>query len=80
MKRHARTFRTGDIVELRTGGPRMQVDFTKPKPKDGRIPCVWSSDRKRVCIKTFAPETIKKVDGPDGGPVVRIVGIDLDEI
>lgn len=52
------SFKSGDFVKLRVGGPKMIVDSISQF--DGDVTCQWFSGSK-LNHGTFAPETLEKV-------------------
>jgi uncharacterized protein YodC (DUF2158 family) len=53
-------FKAGDVVELKSGGPRMTVSQTGEHAMSGRfmIWCDWFDGKKKVS-DSFPPETLK---------------------
>lgn len=55
-------FRAGDLVKLRSGGPRMVVSRVDPS---GLVAAAWFSwdfpVRRGLCEELFAPETLQIV-------------------
>jgi len=51
------TIEAGDVVEVKSGGPRMTVDWVE----EGEVCCTWFSRSKREQAK-FRLTTLKKVD------------------
>jgi uncharacterized protein YodC (DUF2158 family) len=63
----AQSFKVGDIVQLKSGGPKMTVDeirvpFNQSEPD---IHCVWFAGSKRERA-AFSPDTL--VFAPDDKP------------
>lgn len=58
-------FKIGDVVRLKSGGPKMTVDSLKGKDT---VQCRWFED-KQVRSAEFSSESLKKVEG-DGGPKI----------
>lgn len=51
-------FNKGDIVQLKSGGPKMTVD--EPQTETGNVLCTWFAGNK-LQQGYFDPETIKKL-------------------
>ncbi len=55
------SFNVGDVVRLKSGGPKMTVEYIDPGSDAGmKVDCVWFEDRKRE-IGTFAAAALEKV-------------------
>jgi uncharacterized protein YodC (DUF2158 family) len=54
----AQIFNVGDVVELKSGGPKMTVATVNDPP--GKVWCQWF-DGKKKDSGTFAMETLKPV-------------------
>jgi uncharacterized protein YodC (DUF2158 family) len=52
-------FKVGDVVELKSGGPKMTVARLDG---DNKIWCNWFGDDGKLVGKTFFAETVKLVD------------------
>ncbi|RWK76264.1 DUF2158 domain-containing protein [Mesorhizobium sp.] len=52
-------FSIGDIVEIKSGGPRMTV--TDPKDSMGRVAAMWFAGAKRE-VGSFPPDALKAVE------------------
>ena len=52
-------FKTGDIVQLKSGGPKMTVKTAKK----GEVTCTWFSGSKQQS-GWFDPDTLKKIEEP----------------
>lgn len=65
------TFKIGDVVMLKSGGPRMTV--SGPALDDGDFPCIWFdfADKK---FDTFHPEMLALIDQPGSMPPPGIAG------
>jgi uncharacterized protein YodC (DUF2158 family) len=50
-------FKVGDIVRLKSGGPKMTVT----KVVGDRIHCEWFNDDNKVDFKVFPPEALEAV-------------------
>jgi uncharacterized protein YodC (DUF2158 family) len=48
-------FKIGDVVQLKSGGPRMTVDHIDPH---GAINCIWFQGQERKSA-AFQPATLK---------------------
>ncbi len=55
----AQTFKVGDVVELKSGGPAMAVATVDNPP--GTVWCQWF-DGKKKSSGTFATDTLKLTD------------------
>ena len=55
-------FRVGDIVQLKSGGPKMTISEASPGLREGHWNRVWFEGSKRHAA-IFKAETLKKVDG-----------------
>ena len=68
-------FQKGDVVRLKSGGPRMTVlelgDFSPRGPSEG-VKCVWF-DRKRREEDVFDAAVLEKDDDTGGFAFVPIV-------
>jgi uncharacterized protein YodC (DUF2158 family) len=51
-------FSVGDIVQLKSGGPKMTVNDVARG--DGKVVCVWFAGAKRE-VGTFEPATLQVV-------------------
>lgn len=57
------TFNTGDIVMLKSGGPRMTVEG----PSGTSLVCSWFDHKtKNLKRETFLEDTLKKIDTAGG--------------
>lgn len=56
-------FSAGDVVQLKSGGPKMTVDKTGNAGMTGEpaVWCVWFEGNKKM-TSTFAPTSLKKAD------------------
>jgi uncharacterized protein YodC (DUF2158 family) len=56
-------FQKGDVVTLKSGGPRMTVadvgDWTPQGPEDG-VKCAWFDDKHKHMENVFDAATIQK--------------------
>jgi uncharacterized protein YodC (DUF2158 family) len=59
----AQKFKTGDIVQLKSGGPQMTVKEAPREPLGGEIICQWFGG-KELEQGWFPPDSLKKAD-PD---------------
>lgn len=57
-------FEKGDVVELKSGGPKMTIEGQGERPDQWH--CCWFVDRE-VYYNTFTGKTLQKVDGNDDG-------------
>jgi uncharacterized protein YodC (DUF2158 family) len=51
-------FRIGDVVQLKSGGPRMTVDFVDTH---GALTCIWFEGQERRS-QSFQPETLRPAE------------------
>lgn len=51
------SFKNGDIVQLKSGGPKMTVDEVDGQYGKSRIACVWFAGARRERA-FFSPETL----------------------
>ncbi len=60
-------FKPGDVVRLKTGGPKMTVERVSHAPTYGdRVDCVWFDDNAQgPFYERFAPEVLYDVNGGD---------------
>lgn len=52
------TFSTGDLAQLRSGGPNMTVG----EVSDDKIACHWFTDDGKHCLYEFLPEMLAPVE------------------
>ena len=55
--------KAGDVVELKSGGPRMTVESGGPSPKEeseGCVCCIWFDDGECLQRAVFHAECLKK--------------------
>jgi uncharacterized protein YodC (DUF2158 family) len=50
----AQSFKEGDVVQLKSGGPKMTIDGVAPQ---GKYYCVWFAGAKRE-FHSFSAETL----------------------
>jgi uncharacterized protein YodC (DUF2158 family) len=58
-------FASGDVVQLKSGGPKMTVKHIGTMLDDEEVVCVWFEEvgKKQVHTeKSFNPNTLKKVE------------------
>ena len=55
----AENIEKGDVVQLKSGGPKMTV--TETKDRYGNVACVWFDGTKQV-YGSFPMETLNKVN------------------
>lgn len=57
----ASPFNIGDVVSLKSGGPRMTVDYIETED-DGTVKvwCVWFDDKREHKSQVFSAETLEK--------------------
>ncbi|MCH8837661.1 MAG: DUF2158 domain-containing protein [Candidatus Marinimicrobia bacterium] len=60
----ANAFATGDIVQLKSGGPKMTVETINEGYGDEKIKCKWFSGSK-LQQGWFLPESLVKVEESD---------------
>ena len=54
------TFRPGDVVRLKSGGPRMTVESVNDFYGETRVHCSWFEKTKKLS-DTFAPTALEKL-------------------
>jgi uncharacterized protein YodC (DUF2158 family) len=54
---------TGDVVRLKSGGPKMVADEIEEDPLGGgpRVSCEWFNEKNMPCKKVFALTSVEKV-------------------
>ena len=52
-------FKTGDVVELKSGGPSMTVHSIETAKGSRRVRCVWFDDDHKHQKIDFVPETLQ---------------------
>jgi len=57
-------FKSGDVVELRSGGPRMTVRSYDP-PDSEEVTCEWFDKTHNLCSKSFNQDTLQNYIAPD---------------
>ena len=58
----AKVYKTGDIVQLKSGGPKMTVKLYRPLPEGGsEVTCQWTTDAGAYQEK-FPGESLKAAD------------------
>ena len=62
------TFKKGDIVVLKSGGPQMTID--DPNGYAGEVDCVWFAGAKREHA-AFDPETLIPYTAPNPAPKAK---------
>jgi uncharacterized protein YodC (DUF2158 family) len=55
------TFKVGDIVQLKSGGPPMTISDLR---KNGKVSCSWFADIYAVQHSQFSLDTLKLVVSP----------------
>ncbi len=58
-------FKSGDVVQLRSGGPKMTVNDIV----SGRVECMWFSEGNKLENGRFNKEALKLVTKSNSGPV-----------
>jgi uncharacterized protein YodC (DUF2158 family) len=53
----------GDVVTLKSGGPRMTIEAIGPE--DGGAHCMWFDGKNQVKTELFVAATLEKVDEPE---------------
>jgi uncharacterized protein YodC (DUF2158 family) len=67
----SRSFKCGDIVRLKSGGPDMTVSERSPlddiidTPEKDWIPCQWFNRANTLQNKAFPPESLVHVEHPN---------------
>jgi uncharacterized protein YodC (DUF2158 family) len=66
------SFKPGDVVQLKSGGPTMTVETVGNHGMTG-VPLVWCSwfEGKKRMKDTFAPEALDPVGASSGLPISR---------
>jgi uncharacterized protein YodC (DUF2158 family) len=54
-------YKKGDIVRLKSGGPKMVVDFVEEQYGETMVCCRWFVDEKKFMQERFHPDTIELV-------------------
>jgi uncharacterized protein YodC (DUF2158 family) len=55
-------FKVGDIVRLRSGGPRMTVEVILPDMPGGPVvACSWFDENNQHHDRSFAPAALERV-------------------
>lgn len=52
-------FKEGDIVTLKSGGPKMTVEVAETA-WTGHVYCSWFDDKRKLSKEQFAPEALVK--------------------
>lgn len=62
LRKAGETMNIGDVVRLKSGGPKMVV--VKIDDDDGRLTCRWFSDEEAISVSTdyFYPDTVDKIE------------------
>lgn len=57
------TLKPGDVVQLKSGGPHMTVEWVGESAMGGGIvaSCQWFDDKNKVSNRTFPPASLQKV-------------------
>lgn len=57
------TFQVGDIVQLKSGGPKMTVEFVGGSAFGGGtiVQCKWFDEKNKLMTSDFQPGSLKKV-------------------
>jgi uncharacterized protein YodC (DUF2158 family) len=59
----ASNLRVGDMVYLKSGGPRMTIEAIGPEEGGtSEVHCMWFDDKKQVKTELFVAATLEKVD------------------
>jgi len=53
-------FETGDVVRLKSGGPKMTVQEIT-QDEDEYIECIWFEEGNKM-MDTFHPDTLEKIE------------------
>jgi len=62
------TFKAGDVVVLKSGGPKMTV--RSYEPQDGEeATCEWFDKNHSLCAKSFHQDTLRTYTAPYVSPV-----------
>lgn len=58
--------KTGDVVQLKSGGPLMTVQETREDLREGYltiwVTCVWFASNSDVLVRSFVKDTLKTPD------------------
>jgi uncharacterized protein YodC (DUF2158 family) len=55
-------FKPGDVVQLKSGGPKMTISEASPGLRAGHWNCVWFNHEGETKAATFQSEALKKAD------------------
>jgi uncharacterized protein YodC (DUF2158 family) len=64
-------YKAGDVVHLKSGGPKMTVTEVRMWNGKMRVWCEWFSGDKNSS-DSFPPESLKPVEQTGSGPVVAV--------
>lgn len=54
------SFRIGEVVRLKSGGPKMTVQYVdEPSSGNANVHCIWFDDSK-MCTGQFPPTTLEE--------------------
>ncbi len=56
-------FKPGDVVELRSGGPKMTVRNYEPQDS-AEVTCEWFDKSHSLCTKSFHQDTLRTYNSP----------------
>lgn len=59
----AQTFKPGDVVELKSGGPKMTVRSYEPQDS-AEVTCEWFDKSNDFCTKSFHQDTLRIYSAP----------------
>jgi len=54
-------FKKGEVVQLKSGGPKMSVYFTKDNYGSPMVHCRWFDSDNKEHSSDFPPETLRRV-------------------
>jgi uncharacterized protein YodC (DUF2158 family) len=54
------TLKAGDVVQLKSGGPKMTVAAASDNYGTPKVSCVWFDDSKKKLSDSFPPATLEK--------------------
>lgn len=61
MSEEVINFKVGDVVQLKSGGPRMTITYVTER---GTFECSWFNDAGKRSHTTLRAETLNKIEDP----------------
>jgi len=55
-------FRSGDLVQLKSGGPMMTVEEVRQESKGTRVWCTWFDHQHKRMTDDFTQDVLKKIE------------------